>query len=389
MNLSQQSHIKLYPLTIRKDKRHYIVEDSLSGDYFEMPKICIEAINLMNKGESLEEIEKKLVATFPEEEVDMVDFTSQLIELGLVKEIDGEIVQITKENQSPASFIGISPRVGKFFFNKVTIILFIAIFFMNIFLFAMDPVLLPYYQDLFLFDTMMFNMLTFMAITLFLIFMHEFGHVLAMRSYNLPAKLSIGHRLFFVVFETDLTPAWRLEPKQRNNLYLAGMCFDQIMLFIALCIKLAFPEDNTLLTGIAGIVILDIFIKFIYQCSFYMKTDMYYLFENITGCYNVMENGKQFLSKGLPFLKTDKTTEMFDGERNIVRLYSLFYIFGILFTITLFIFYFLPQGVFALSQTLPNLLRPVGSIAFWDAVVFVGQFVLLICFLCYSWMKNR
>ena len=32
-----------------------------------------------------------------------------------------------------------------------------------------------------------------------------------------------------------------------------------------------------------------------------MKTDIYYVFENMTGCYNLMESGKQYLHKWLPF----------------------------------------------------------------------------------------
>ena len=83
-----------------------------------------------------------------------------------------------------------------------------------------------------------------MLISLVLIIIHEFGHILAIRSYDLPAKLGIGNRLIFVVFETDLTSAWRLAPRQRNILYFAGMSFEQVVVLIALTLQLLFPEAN-------------------------------------------------------------------------------------------------------------------------------------------------
>ncbi|WP_226038520.1 peptidase [Aquibacillus saliphilus] len=387
MNLSLKSQLNLFPLTIRQDKKHYIVEDDLSGNFFEMPKICIDAIHLINDGNSLEQIETQLKSSYPGEDVDLIEFAQQLFELGLIKEIDGEPIQVTKKNQSPTGFNWLSPKLGRFFFNKITTKMYMAIICINIVFIIINPQLLPAYQDLFLFDAMMFNVLTFMGISLALIMFHEFGHILAVRSNDLPAKMDVGNRLLLVVFETDLTPAWKLSPKQRNVLYLAGICFDQLMMFIAFSIVLLFPE-NSVLVAILGVVVLDLFIKLIYQCCFYMKTDLYYLFENRTGCYNLMENGKLYLSKWLPFIKKDPATEEFEGEANVIRMYGLFYISGLLFTTALFLFYFLPQSVYALSQTLPELLHPVGNPYFWDAVVFLGQTVVMVGLLVYSWMKK-
>ncbi|MFD1040667.1 peptidase [Virgibacillus byunsanensis] len=389
MHVSLQSQLVLYPLTIRQDKKHYIVEESLSGDFFEMPKVCIDAIHLINKGDSLELIEQELKSQYPEEEVDLVVFANQLMELGLIKEIDGEMIQVTKNNQSPNGFLWLSPRIGRFIFNKVTTKLFMAIMLINIMLVFLNPQLLPTYQDVFLFEAMTFNILTFMGVSLILIMIHEFGHILAVRSYGLPAKLEVGHRLFFVVFQTDLSPAWKLSPKRRNMLYAAGICCDQLMILIAFSIKLSFPEGNEILTGIVGVAILDICIKTIYQCCFYMKTDIYYLCENITGCYNLMENGKEYLSKWIPFIKQDSTTETFEEEAKFVRMYGLFYMCGVLFTVGLFIIYFIPQALYAYSQTLPELLHPVGNPYFWDAVVFLGQSLIMVSLLLYSWNKSN
>ena len=227
-----------------------------------------------------------------------------------------------------------------------------------------------------------------MLISLVLIIIHEFGHILAIRSYDLPAKLGIGNRLIFVVFETDLTSAWKLAPRQRNILYFAGMSFEQVIVLVALTLQLLIPEANAILIGILGIVVFDIFIKTLYQCCFYMKTDIYYFIENSTGCYNLMESGKHYLSRWLPFLRSDSNdVETFDGEQRIIRMYSVFYIVGILLSLSLLVFYFLPQAYYAYSQVFSNLLWSTTPSAFWDAIAFLGQTVLLLALLVYSKRK--
>lgn len=390
MKLSLESQITLYPLSIQKDKKNFIVEEPVSGDFFEMPVICIDAIKRINEGQPLRDIENELKEKYPNEQVDMIEFGGQLLDLGLVQEVDGNKVNQTKEAQSSDGFTWIPYQVGRFFFNRVTNKIYLLLFLMNVSLMVWNRELFPHYQAIFLFDSMTLNIITYMSISLFIIIIHEFGHILAIRSYDLPTKLDIGNRLIFVVFETDLTAAWKLAPKQRNSLYFAGMSLEQTIVFIALTIQIIFPEANAIFIGILGIVVFDIFIKTLYQCCFYMKTDVYYFVENLTGCYNLMESGKQFLSKWLPFLKEDlRDTEAFEEEYKAVRMYSVFYIAGILLTFSLFVFYFIPQVYYAYSYVFSNLFHSTTPSAFWDAIAFLGQTVLLLSLFLYTTRKSR
>ncbi|QGH35537.1 peptidase [Gracilibacillus salitolerans] len=379
----------LQPLKIRKDKTHYIVEKEETGEFFEMPEICIEAIKKINNRESLATIEEQLIENYKEEEVDLLDFLQQLIDLGLVKEVDGkEIITYTKD-QSTTGFTSISPTFAALLFNRLTIPLFIILIIANFGIFAFYTDLLPTYTDIFIFDSMVFNILTYMMLSLILIILHEFGHILAIRSFDLPANVQIGNRLFLVVAETDLTAAWKLPSKQRNRLFLGGMFIDQLILITVLIVKLSVSIDHFVINGILSLVVLDIFVKTIYQCCFYMKTDLYYLFENITGCYNLMENGKNHLAKWVPFIKVDNTTTIFEEEEKIVKLYGVFSFIGVLLTMCLFIIYFIPQTIYLMVNTLPHLMNPSGNPYFWDALVIVAQFVLIISLLIYSIRKKR
>ena len=188
----------------------------------------------------------------------------------------------------------------------------------NLFLLISKPYLIPSYEDVFISDVMVINLIAYLGVTFSLVLVHESGHILAMRAYGLPTKLGIGHRLLLVVLETNMASVWRLPVKDRNVLYLAGLCFDTVILFAALMCKLLFPNASGIFLSLISLAIYDVFIRVIYQCCVYMKTDLYYVFENITGYYNLMENAQQKIRNRIPFLKsTSHKDDIFLGEKYV------------------------------------------------------------------------
>ena len=388
MELLLSSKIELSPLMIKKDRKNYIVEDTLSGNFYEMPKICVDAIELIRSGKTLDEVENQLKYNYPTEDVDIIDFVNQLIEFGLVDKIDGNTMPVHKNNEKPKGFEWLPSSVGRFFFNKISTKIYISIALINAILLISNPVLFPKYNDLFLINSAMINMLIYMTISLILLLIHEFGHVIAMRSFNLPTKLEIGNRFFFVVLETDLSQIWKLNPKERNVLYFAGLSFEQVILFFALLAKLFIPESDGLMVGILSVIIMDLFFKAIYQSTIFMKTDLYYVLENLSGSYNLMENGKNYLKKWIPFMKTDSSTQSFPGEKIYVQIYSVLYALGFLLMIGVLFLFIIPQISTFYTQSVDNLTKPIHSIEFWDGLIFFIQFILFIGLLTYSFIKK-
>lgn len=387
MDVFYESVVSLYPLKVRKDKKYYIVEDEVTGDFYEMPEVCISAIELINQKKPLDEVEKALLIRYPDEDIDILGFVSQLLELNLVSKLnDEEIIRIS-EQKNQSGFSWIPEAMGRFFFNPISSKVYILFLLASAGLIIFNGKLFPHYSDLFMFDLMFENIIALLLITFFLVILHEFGHVLAVRSEGLPAKIEIGHRLFFVVLETDMSQVWKLPAEKRNKLYLAGMNFDIAVLFLALAAQI-FMSENTIAMGLLKLVVLDTFIRLIYQAAVFMKTDLYYVIENKTGCYNLMENGRNFLARWLPFLRVPET-ETFAGEEKFVRTYAGFYISGILLTLIITAYYYIPQMIFAVNEfMLPGLSESITSIRFWDSVVFLLQIMLVSGLLIYSWTKK-
>lgn len=389
MNLTLDSFLSLVPLEIRKDKKHFIIEDKLSGEFYEMPKICIDAINMINQGMQLGLIERMLREKYPNDVVNIIDFSEQLYELELIDAIEGVKVEKLHQQIENSGFLWISPKIGRFFFNKFAFLLYLLLLIINITLFIINPSLFPHHKDIFVFDIMVLNVILWMTFTFFLVLIHELGHILAMRAYNLPTKLEIGHRLFFVVLETDMSLVWKLPTKDRNVLFLAGLCFDIVFLFIALICQLILTDGTGIFFGITNLAVFDIFMRVAFQCCIYMKTDLYFVFENISGNYNLMENAKQKIRNWLPFLKPSSGNEVeFANEKNTIYLYSIFYLVGVILTISLYLKFFIPEFIHASKLLLPGYLESPTSLPFWDAVIFTLQVGIFLLLLLSSWRKK-
>ncbi|CAM3894734.1 hypothetical protein [Mesobacillus thioparans] len=388
MEITYDTKIKLFPLSVRQEKLHYIVENTVTNDFFEMPEVCIEAISMIQNNGLLKDIEEKLSKKFFDEDVNIIEFIKQLIELDFVSEIDGKTITRIVKMKEGTGFQWIPQKIGQILFNRYTAKIYFAMLLGSILILIFNPELVPHYKDIFIFDLMIENVLTVFLITLLLVLLHELGHVIAIRGENLNARLELGHRLFFAVLETDLTQGWKLPAERRNTLLFAGMYIDIVVIFISLLLQL-FMKADSVYAGILGIVVFNTIVRLLYQLCVFMKTDFYYILENITGCYNLMENGRNFLSRWFPIIKKDETTMPFNGEEIIVKRYAYFYLAGILLTIVITAYYYVPQMIFAVNEMMvPGFAEPLTSIRFWDSVVFLLQIVLVLGLLLYSWTKK-
>ncbi len=97
MNLTYSTSLKLHPIHIRDDRKNYIIEDLVTGEFFEMTEVCVHAIELIENGTGLLEIESELKAVYPQEKINIIDFADQLIEMELVQEVDGKALGMREE----------------------------------------------------------------------------------------------------------------------------------------------------------------------------------------------------------------------------------------------------------------------------------------------------
>ncbi|HDX9630051.1 TPA: hypothetical protein ROY30_003767 [Bacillus cereus] len=116
MELTLNSTVRLHTIQFRKEQNNYIVKDTITGEKYEMPPLWIDALAMMRDGFSLGEIEEKLKEEYPAEEINMLAFTRQLLELELVEMVDGEEIACTKKKEKDY-LAWLRPRVEQFFLS--------------------------------------------------------------------------------------------------------------------------------------------------------------------------------------------------------------------------------------------------------------------------------
>ncbi|AFU16497.1 group-specific protein [Bacillus thuringiensis MC28] len=116
MELTLNSTVCLHTIQFRKEQKNYIVKDTITGEEYEMPPLWIDALAMMRDGFLLGEIEEKLKEEYPAEEVNILAFTRQLLELELVGMVDGEEIACTKKKEKDY-LAWVRPRLEQFFLN--------------------------------------------------------------------------------------------------------------------------------------------------------------------------------------------------------------------------------------------------------------------------------
>ncbi|MEX2415667.1 MAG: hypothetical protein WD424_05945 [Paenibacillaceae bacterium] len=381
--------IRLVLHRIVKDKDHYIVEQLLTGEFFEMPQPAVEAMEALVKGIPPEQIELELINKYPDEEINMMDFLTQLGEMGfLVKDDQDSLFAGSEFDLDIEASITTHSIIGRFLFSKQVIPVYAILVCVNILFFFSRPDLFPQPRDLFPFELMMLNIIVSLVVSVTLLAIHESGHVIAARTYGLTTSIRLGHRLFLPVIETQMPTIWRLPRGRRNIPLLAGLFMDHTLLFISISILVFVPSLSEIITGILGMIVLQLVMMSLYQCMVFMKTDLYYLLQNVSGSYNLLENAEGWLKEKLPFIRRENTTVIYDKERNIVRGYAMFYMFGLFASGTVFVFYVIPQLTYSFAISFDRLINPYSTSMKVDAILFFAQFAVFAGLLTYSWGKK-
>jgi putative peptide zinc metalloprotease protein len=117
---------------------------------------------------------------------------------------------------------------------------------------------------------------------------HEAAHVLAAWAAGVPSRISIGRRMIFVVYQTDLTRLWSVPRRARVVPLLAGLLFDSAATGIL-------AVAGLILTGHAPLLVIHLIRLAVllnvgaiaFQFLIFLRTDVYALFVLATGCRNL------------------------------------------------------------------------------------------------------
>jgi len=214
---------------------------------------------------------------------------------------------------------------------------------------AIDPELIPSPAALVFEPSQWIAAVLVAVLSVAAVFLHELAHLVAARSAGIPARMSIGTRLWIVVAETDMTGIWLASKSQRCLSFLSGSLVD-LTSAACLLVLLVAGRHGWVPLGSTGhhIVQALVFVsltRVLWQLYLFVPTDLYYVLGTLLNCRSLLQDTQAFLSnlaaRVVPRLPTTDQSNIPRHEMRVVRVYAVIWClgrllaFGSLFLITL------------------------------------------------------
>jgi hypothetical protein len=168
------------------------------------------------------------------------------------------------------------------------------------------------------------------------VFAHEFAHLLAARALGINSRIGIGHRLWYLVAETDLTGLWSAPKSTRYLPLMAGTLLDAVS--GALLILLLFAQEvrwillPVLATRVVRAIVFTYFARILWQCFLFVRTDFYYVIANFFNCKNLLKDTESYLrnwlARVIPRVRGVDQSGIPESEQRVIRIYAWVWLAG-------------------------------------------------------------
>ncbi|MEY9895530.1 hypothetical protein ABIA35_006431 [Catenulispora sp. MAP12-49] len=178
-------------------------------------------------------------------------------------------------------------RLAKVLFSAPAWLLYAALLAAAVTYLVTDPQLRPTPTRIFFTGSLIVVPLVLAAVEIPLIWLHEMAHVLAGRRLGIASRIGIGHRLYFVVFQTTLTGIYSVPRRKRLLAFVAGMACDLVVFSVLILLAEADAAAHGTLTLPGRIAVASAYfaiIRFLWQFLFFLETDVQHVLATALRC---------------------------------------------------------------------------------------------------------
>jgi hypothetical protein len=316
------------------------------------------------------------------EQVDIRDMLGALGELGFLR---------TADEPAPAPLAPVGwQRLGRALFAPAAWFCYGLLVVAAVVAMVRSPALVPHYQDLFFTRSFTIVELATFFGQFPLLLIHESFHALAGRRLGLRSRLSIGRRMYFVVFETSLDGLVSIPRRKRILPIMAGMLAD-VLVMAALVLVADFSD------GVVGRLCLALafgtVLRLIWQFYFYLRTDLFILFTTALGCVDLHTVAKGVLGNAFRRLTGRPVLDesgWHPTDRRVARWYAWFMFAGYVTTIGTLVIAVVPIAYRFLSGVLGRFFTHGSTFGdLLDSGLFVGINVAQILVIVTMTVRDR
>ena len=330
------SAAQLAALTVVADGDTYIVGSPHTAEYVEVPELGAKLVGWLQQGLDVPECERR-AAELAGEPVDVQDFLTTLAGEGLL----GAAPPAAEPTGSRWQ------RLGAVLFHPVAWAAYGLVALAGPVLLLTVPHLRPSYRDGFPFSTQLLNILVVSVLGMAAVAMHEGAHVLATAAHGLRSRLSVSRRLYFLTFQADLTRLWSVPRRRRYGPLAAGVTWDAVVMTVTLVLEAALADQlGPVAVRLLRALVLLQFTALIAQALVFMRTDVYALLVNATGCTTLWATKGALLRRYLRRANPDDERQLADaGPREVAwaRRYLWLYVPGVMVAVGYLLYFLLPS----------------------------------------------
>ncbi|SCL68169.1 hypothetical protein GA0070606_4727 [Micromonospora citrea] len=369
-------------LTVVPDGDVHIVGSLHSAEYLAVPEIGATVIRWLQAGESIERCAAR-AEELAGEPVDVADFVDTLVEHGLLPAGGGDDgtdgADAAGSPGAPGAFGSAGTAaagwrlVGRVLFHPVAWAVHAALAVAAVLLLVARPELRPHYTDLTPTRSALSSLLLVSLVTVVCILVHEAGHVAAAARLGLRSSLSVSRRLYFVVFQADLTRLWSVPRRQRFGPLLAGMALDAATLgaFLIAQALLAPRLDADAVQILRTLVLVQIS-GILIQTWIFMRTDLYALFTTATSSRNLWVLKGALLRRWIRRETAADRTTLADATARELRWAKVFvclYVPGLVYALGYLAYFGIPGSLRILRMAVGAIEDPgLTTLAGWSGV---------------------
>ncbi|WP_282701814.1 hypothetical protein [Streptomyces sp. CC219B] len=330
--IEPSARVLLHDLAVRRDRDEWIVGRMATRTFVALPQTGARAVELLGEGRSVARTEQTLREETGEE-FEIADFVRDLTALGFVARIGDRPVPDAEPPR--ASLPWLRPRHVRFALHPVLPLLVGALLTAAVVALFHRPDLLPGYRDMLWSPHGSLVLAGGAAAGWTLLLAHELAHLVTARAVGVPARMSLGTRLQFLVMQTDISGIELAPRRHRLTAYLAGIALN---LSVASCLVLVLaltdpgPTAHRLLAAALLLTLLPV----PFQFMVFTRTDLYFVLQDLTGCRNLYGDGLAYARHLFRRVTRPRRTAgagdpsagLPPHERRAVRLYSVVLVAG-------------------------------------------------------------
>ncbi len=313
-----------------------------------------------------------------------------LAEHNLIESIDNEPVTQTNKGELSRD----SSHWIKYLMIEPLIFIYLLIAALSITLPMMRPSLIPLPRDFYWYDIYSITFLSFFSLSWLTGILHEFAHYVVAGSQGIRSKFEISHRLNFLVMQTKYPNIFSLPKRWRIATFLSGIILD-MMIVSVIYIVLILSQDRFLYLPnwtflLLKQLVLIQWLSISWQFLFYMKTDVYFAIQEITGIQNLYEyvkiKLKSLIWKDKYNLSLSKKTD------NIVNTYAVIFIGGTIFALVRWGTYHFPIMLNLLTVSIEHIAMGINSYDFTsllDGLIVIVIQSITVTILIYTIYKEQ